>query len=133
MARQARRDTAPEVALRQELHRRGLRFRVEYPLPGLPRRRADIAFTRARIAIFVDGCFWHGCPEHKGKPAANAAWWQAKLERNRARDRETDVHLESEGWTVLRFWEHEDIIAAGNRIAEEWKVAVGSSPAPPGS
>src|SRR3954449_1480262 len=77
MSRQARRDTAPEVALRRELHRRGMRFRVDWPLPTMPRRRADIAFTRRHIAVFVDGCFWHACPEHGTAPNSNAAWWTA--------------------------------------------------------
>jgi DNA mismatch endonuclease, patch repair protein len=107
MSRQARRDTAPEVALRRELHRRGLRFRVDWPIPGMPRRRADIAFTRKRVAIFIDGCFWHRCPTHKTAPANNAAWWTSKLEMNVRRDRETDEHLAATGWIVLRFWEHD--------------------------
>lgn len=128
MSRQARRDTAPEVALRRELHRRGLRFRVEYPIPGMPRRRADIAFTRAKIAVFVDGCFWHGCPDHKGKPAANAAWWAAKLAGNVARDHETDAHLRALGWTVLRFWEHTDIDSAADAVVAEWVARLDRPP-----
>lgn len=116
MSRQSRRDTAPEVALRRELHRRGLRFRVDWPLPDLPRRRADIAFTRRHVAVFVDGYFWHACPEHRTAPASNAEWWAAKLEKNVRRDRETDRHLELLGWTVLRFWEHENPVDAANAI-----------------
>jgi DNA mismatch endonuclease (patch repair protein) len=116
MSRQARRDTAPEVALRRELHRRGLRFRVDWPLPGMPRRRADIALTRRRVAVFVDGCFWHSCPEHKTAPASNAAWWSAKLDANVKRDRATDDHLTALGWTVLRFWEHEDPMVAADAV-----------------
>ncbi|RBY97950.1 very short patch repair endonuclease [Blastococcus sp. TF02-8] len=116
MSRQARRDTAPEVALRRELHRRGLRFRVDWPLPGMPRRRADIAFTRSRVAVFVDGCFWHSCPEHRTAPVANKAWWAAKLEANVSRDRDTDQHLTALGWTVLRFWEHQDPLAAAHVV-----------------
>jgi DNA mismatch endonuclease (patch repair protein) len=116
MSRQARRDTAPEVALRRELHRRGLRFRVDWPLPGMPRRRADIAFTRSRVAVFVDGCFWHSCPEHRTAPAANRAWWAAKLDANESRDRNTNEHLAALGWTVLRFWEHEDPLVAADAI-----------------
>jgi DNA mismatch endonuclease (patch repair protein) len=104
--------------LRRELHRRGLRYRVDASLPGLPRRRADVLFTRARVAVFVDGCFWHGCPEHKTAPTSNGAWWAAKLARNIERDRETDAHLRSLGWTVLRVWEHEDITHAATDIEE---------------
>ncbi len=122
MSRQRRRDTAPELLLRRELHRRGLRFRVDHPLPGMPRRRADVTFTRARIAVFVDGCFWHGCPEHATRPTANADWWAAKLARNVARDRETDAHLRDAGWQVLRFWEHEDIHAAAALIAAAYRT-----------
>jgi len=107
MSTARRRDTAPELAVRQLLHARGLRFRVQYPVPGIPRRSIDIAFPRARVAVFVDGCFWHGCPEHGTRPRANSEWWVAKLGRNAARDAETDEHLTGQGWTVLRFWEHE--------------------------
>lgn len=116
MSRQRTRDTEPEMLLRRELHRRGLRYRVDAALPGLPRRRADVLFPRAKVAVFVDGCFWHGCPEHKTAPTSNGAWWAAKLARNIERDRETDAHLRSSGWTVLRFWEHEDIEHAATDI-----------------
>lgn len=116
MSRQARRDTEPEMLLRQELHRLGLRYRVDHALPGMPRRRADILFTRAKVAVFVDGCFWHACPDHKTSPVNNAAWWAAKLERNVERDRETDAHLHSLGWTVLRVWEHENMLQAATDI-----------------
>jgi DNA mismatch endonuclease (patch repair protein) len=116
MSRQARRDTAPEVAIRRELHRRGLRFRVHWPIAGMPRRLADVAFTRAKIAVFIDGCFWHGCPEHGTDPKNNARWWAEKLARNRLRDQETSTHLRSAGWTVLRFWEHADPVQAAEQI-----------------
>lgn len=109
MSQQATRDTGPELLLRRELHRLGLRYRVDHALPGMPRRRADVLFTRAKVAVFVDGCFWHGCPQHKTAPATNAAWWSAKLARNIERDRDTDGHLSSLGWTVLRVWEHENM------------------------
>lgn len=122
MSRQRRRDTAPELLLRRELHHRGLRFRVDHPLPGLPRRRADVLFTRARIAVFVDGCFWHSCPQHATFPTANADWWRNKLDRNVTRDQETDQHLKDAGWTVLRFWEHEDMTAAASLVIEAWKT-----------
>lgn len=120
MSRQRRRDTVPELLLRRELHHRGLRFRVDLPVPGMPRRRADVVFTRARIAVFVDGCFWHGCPDHATHPASNAAWWSAKLARNIERDRETDDHLRNNGWSVLRFWEHADMTTAARTVYDEW-------------
>ena len=118
MSRQRRRDTAPEVALRRILHARGRRFRVDAPLPGLPRRRADILFSRAKVAVFVDGCFWHSCPEHATRPANNADWWAQKLRRNVERDRETDRHLAELGWTAIRVWEHENAAAAADRVCE---------------
>lgn len=118
MSSQRPRDTTPEIALRRELHRGGLRFRIEYPLPGIPRRRADIVFTRARVAVFVDGCFWHSCPLHATVPNTRREWWVAKLEGNVARDRDTDRRLGDAGWRVVRVWEHEDVREATRRIAE---------------
>ncbi|MGY1500508.1 very short patch repair endonuclease [Streptomyces sp. QTS52] len=106
MSRQASKDTGAELAVRRLLHASGLRYRVEYPVPGMPRRRLDLAFTRAKVAVLIDGCFWHGCPQHATHPKANADWWRRKLDRNMARDRETTEHLLDAGWTVLRFWEH---------------------------
>src|SRR5438034_877765 len=92
------RDTPAEVALRSALHRLGLRFRVQRrPIAGLS-RRADIVFSTARVAIFVDGCFWHGCPEHATWPKKNARWWREKIEGNRRRDADTDAQLEAGGW-----------------------------------
>lgn len=111
-----RRDTPGEVALRTRLHRLGFRYRIDYPLPGT-RRRADIVFIRARIAVFVDGCFWHGCPTHGTWPKTNSAWWREKIEANRSRDRDTDRKLRDSGWKVLRFWEHVDPVAAADRVA----------------
>ena len=108
----ARRDTAPEMALRRALHAAGLRFRVVHPVPGNRRRSIDIAFTRARLAVFVDGCFWHGCPEHGTRPKANSDWWRTKLEANRARDEDTARLLREAGWQVVRIWEHEPVDAA---------------------
>jgi DNA mismatch endonuclease, patch repair protein len=102
------RDTGPELALRRALHARGLRYRVDHPLPFDRRRRADVMFTRAMIAVFVDGCFWHGCTDHGRVPRSNSAFWSAKIERNRARDADTSQRLEALGWGVLRFWEHEE-------------------------
>ena len=91
------RDTAPEIAVRKIVHSLGLRYRVDY----------DLAFTRARVAVFIDGCFWHGCPEHHTKAKTNAAYWSEKVQQNRARDAETSELLAAAGWRVLRFWEHE--------------------------
>ncbi|MET7284337.1 very short patch repair endonuclease [Streptomyces sp. NPDC005573] len=107
MSRQASKDTDAELAVRRLLHAAGLRYRVEYPVPGMARRRIDVAFTRAKVAVLIDGCFWHGCPEHATQPKANAEWWRTKLDRNMARDLETTAHLTAQGWVVLRFWEHE--------------------------
>src|SRR3954447_11275941 len=102
------RDTKPELALRRELHRRGLRYFVNRrPLVDV-RRTADLLFPRARVAVFLDGCFWHGCPEHHTVAKRNATYWARKVERNRARDRQTDELLRAQGWTVVRIWEHED-------------------------
>ncbi len=116
MSRLGRRDTAPELALRSELHRRGLRFRVDRaPVRGL-RSRADIVLGPARVAVYVDGCFWHSCPEHGTKPVANAEFWERKLARNRERDAATNRVLDEHGWAVLRFWEHEDPVAAADRV-----------------
>ncbi|MEU3397737.1 very short patch repair endonuclease [Streptomyces filamentosus] len=106
MSRQASKDTAAELAVRRLLHAAGLRYRVEYPVPGMARRRIDVAFTAVKVAVLIDGCFWHGCPEHATQPKSNAEWWRQKLDRNMARDRETTEHLAARGWTVLRFWEH---------------------------
>jgi DNA mismatch endonuclease, patch repair protein len=131
LSRQKRRDTAPELLLRRELHSRGLRYRVDAPLPGLPRRRADVLFSRARIAVFVDGCFWHSCPEHGTSPANNAAWWREKLARNVARDRSTDAHLETLGWAVLRFWEHDDMSAAASQVVDSWLLRAAGGIHPP--
>lgn len=106
------------MALRRELHRRGMRFRVDYRLDGvgMPRRRADVVFSRRQVAVFVDGCFWHACPDHATSPKANGGWWAAKLAGNVARDRETDAVLRAAGWTVVRIWEHEDPIAAADAV-----------------
>lgn len=103
------RDTAPELAVRRFLHRAGLRYRVAIaPEPTL-RRKADVVFTRARVAVFIDGCFWHGCPEHGRKQFRfNAEYWAAKIASNVARDADTGARLEALGWKVLRYWEHED-------------------------
>ncbi len=116
---QRRRDTSCEMEIRSLLHAAGLRYRVDArPLPRW-RRRADLVFPGVRVAVFVDGCFWHGCAVHRVLPKTNASWWEAKIARNRERDSETDERLRGEGWTVLRIWEHEDPAEAAARIAEE--------------
>lgn len=105
------RDTTPELAVRRRLHAMGLRYRVSVrPVPNL-RRTADIVFARPRIAVFIDGCFWHGCPEHYQAPVRNGEFWRAKRTRNRERDAETDAALTAAGWTPLRYWEHEVRVA----------------------
>ncbi len=116
-----RRDTTPEIAVRRALHAAGLRFRVDYPV--LPRRRADIAFPRRRVAVFIDGCFWHGCPDHQTVAKANARYWADKLAANQARDRDTNERLTARGWTVLRFWEHEPIGVVVERIERAVRAA----------
>jgi DNA mismatch endonuclease (patch repair protein) len=113
------RDTRPELAVRSAAHRLGLRFRVAArPLPGL-RRTADLVFRPAKVAVFVDGCYWHGCPDHLRLPARNTAYWTAKIERNRARDADTDERLRGEGWLAVHVWEHEDPMLAAERIRAE--------------
>lgn len=103
MSRIRGRDTKPEVSLRSALWRRGLRFRKKSRLRGKP----DIVFPTERIVVFVDGCFWHRCPQHQTRPAANAEFWDNKLSGNVARDRRTDAILADEEWAVVRVWEHE--------------------------
>lgn len=115
MRSQSRRETVPELDLRSQLHRRGRRFRVHYPVAGT-RRTVDIAFPRLRVAVFVDGCFWHGCPSHGTTPKANGAWWRDKIAANVARDRDTDTKLEQRGWRVVRVWEHENVEASADRV-----------------
>jgi DNA mismatch endonuclease, patch repair protein len=111
-----RRDTQAEILVRRAVHRRGLRYRVDRPPLAGMRRRADLVFPRARVAVFVDGCFWHGCPEHGTIPKNNRAWWKEKLAGNQNRDRDTDARLLEAGWTVVRAWEHEDPEYAAGRI-----------------
>lgn len=116
-----RRDTIPEIAVRRMLHSRGLRYRVDYAPPATPRRRADIVFTGQKIAVFIDGCFWHGCPEHYIAPVENAAFWADKVLRNRTRDSETVLLLEKAGWVAMRFWEHDDVNLVADRVEDAVK------------
>jgi DNA mismatch endonuclease (patch repair protein) len=121
------RDTRPEVALRSGLHAAGLRFRKHYrPVKG-SRCEVDVAFTRWRVAVLLDGCFWHGCPQHATRPATNEEWWASKLDANVARDRRTDEMLAEAGWTVLRFWEHQptgEVVTKVSEVISDLSVGV---------
>jgi DNA mismatch endonuclease Vsr len=118
MRAQRERDTGIEREIRSRLHARGLRFRLHRRLLKGSRREVDVVFPGAKVAVFVDGCFWHGCPEHGTWPRNNAEFWKQKIEGNVARDRDTDARLQAEGWTVVRVWEHEAPGAAAARIAD---------------
>ena len=123
MRRVRRRDTGPEIALRRALHRSGVRFRLhDSRLPGTP----DIVLIRARLAVFVDGCFWHGCPAHFVEPKSNREFWLDKIRANRDRDRRVDRELRAMGWTPSRVWEHEDPSAAARRVAAVWRASASS-------
>lgn len=118
MQRMPRRDTSPELALRRELHARGLRYRLRVDrLPGRP----DVVFPGARLAVFVDGCFWHACPEHAVMPKNNRDWWMAKLEGNVARDRRKDEALLQLGWTPFHVWEHDVPTPAADAVEAVWR------------
>jgi DNA mismatch endonuclease (patch repair protein) len=115
-------NTRPEIALRSELHQRGLRFRKEVAVrPARRLRRVDIVFPRVRLAVFLDGCFWHGCPEHGNEPKKNIDYWRPKLARNVARDAQVSSELVSAGWHVIRIWEHEDTEVAAARIERAYR------------
>ncbi len=119
-----RRDTTPELALRSELHRRGFRFKVDRPIAvegGRP-VRPDVVFSRQRLAVFVDGCFWHGCPKHAAVPAKNADYWGLKIARNIERDGEQDSRLKNAGWTVVRIWEHVDFRQAADAVEKRLRT-----------
>lgn len=121
------RDTRPEMAVRRAVHRRGLRYRVSArPLPGL-RRTADLVFPRARVAVFVDGCWWHGCAEHHRPATRNAVFWEEKIQGNRERDADTDRRLAEAGWTVVRVWEHHDPEWAAGVVAAAVRAAASAS------
>lgn len=115
------RDTRPELRVRSLLHAAGIRYRVDArPLPDR-RTRADVVFTRAKVAVFIDGCFWHGCPDHLRPPRTNVEFWADKIAGTRGRDSDADAALARAGWLVLRFWEHEEPV----RVAEAIEEAVG--------
>lgn len=116
MARVRQRGTDVEIELRRALHALGLRYRLQVPLSRKPRRVADIVFIGARVAVFVDGCFWHGCPLHATWPKENAGFWRAKIEANRARDADTARRLRELGWEVIRVWSHEDPVEVARLI-----------------
>lgn len=121
------RDTASERELRSALHRLGLRYRLQRILLPGSRRRADFVFIAARVAVFVDGCFWHSCPIHGTTPKANRKWWMAKLDANQRRDRDTNEALSRIGWIVIRIWEHENVDEAAARIASVVATATRTS------
>jgi len=116
MARVRQKGTGAELAIRKELYRLGGRYRVDFAVLKNPRRVADIAFPGLKVAVFVDGCFWHGCPEHASWPKQNAEFWRKKIETNRARDMDTDSRLMALGWEVIRVWEHESPASAAQKI-----------------
>ncbi|MGV0788679.1 very short patch repair endonuclease [Mycolicibacterium sp. XJ2] len=121
------RDTRPELTLRSELFRRGLRYRVnKRPMPSL-RRTADIIFSAAKVAVFVDGCFWHGCEEHHTVSKTNPEYWSEKVRQNRARDADTNLRLVAEGWFPVRIWEHESVHDAADRIESIIRSRLGST------
>lgn len=123
-----RKDSTPELALRSALHSIGLRFRVDYPIrvAGLRPVRPDVVFTRRHLAVFVDGCFWHGCPAHGRRPSTNSRYWNAKIELNQDRDRRQTEALTDDGWTVVRIWEH-DVGSIGlNRVLEAYAASAGT-------
>lgn len=120
-------NTAPELAVRRLVHAMGLRYRVNSrPLTGL-RRTADLVFPRRRITVFIDGCYWHGCPQHYRVSKTNTDYWGPKIDQNRVRDEETNTALNDAGWIVLRFWEHEPPDSVSERIAHVWFYAKDAS------
>lgn len=116
MQRVRQQNTSPESALRRELHARGLRYRLHVAVLTRPRRVADVAISSLRLAVFVDGCFWHGCPRHATWPKANADFWRSKILANKERDVDTDRRLRKNGWAVVRAWAHEDPSAVATRV-----------------
>jgi DNA mismatch endonuclease (patch repair protein) len=126
MRRNTKVDTKPELRLRSLLHSRGLRFRKNLLLRLNERTvRPDIVFTRQRLAVFVDGCFWHRCPQHGTSPRFNTSYWQGKLDRNVERDRQIDEALQRDGWVTVRLWEHESVESAAQHVIESLQRASG--------
>lgn len=127
MRSQSRRDTAPELELRRELWRRGLRgYRLDRPLPFDRRRGADLTWVGLKVAVLVDGCFWHGCPQHFRTPQSNTEWWRTKISKNVERDRDTDRRLPAAGWQALRVWEHEPTDIAADLVEAVVRGAKGN-------
>ncbi len=121
------RDTKPELRVRRLVHARGMRYRVNVrPVPGF-RRTADLLFSKARVIVLIDGCFWHGCAVHYTSPKTNREFWAAKIQQNRARDVETVALLEEEGWRVLRFWEHCDPVDIADAIEKAVRPTLSSA------
>lgn len=129
MRRQRTRDTGPEMALRRELHRRGLRYRVDRRVLPATTRRSDIVFVGARVVVDVRGCYWHGCQEHGSLPTANSEWWTAKIATTRLRDEDTELRLREAGWDVIVVWEHDDpqAVAAAIEARVKGTTAVAST------
>jgi DNA mismatch endonuclease (patch repair protein) len=130
MQTQPRRDTKPELALRRKLYRLGLRYRVDQIPVKTLRRKADIVFRQAQVAVYLDGCFWHGCPEHGNVPSANDWYWPTKIQTNKARDRDTNATLRALGWRVVRVWEHEDPDKAARRVFSAVRNRIGRDKTP---
>jgi DNA mismatch endonuclease (patch repair protein) len=122
MRRVRQSNTSAEFSVRRELHALGLRYRVQVVVLSRPRRVADVVFVSSKVAVFVDGCFWHGCPEHATWPKQNAESWRAKIVANQQRDRDTNVRLRADGWEVVRVWAHESPHEAASRIAKVVRV-----------
>lgn len=125
MKRVRARDTKAEMAVRRILFSRGLRYFVDRRPSQELRTRADIVFPRPRLAVFIDGCFWHRCNDHGTVPKTNSDWWLEKLNTNVRRDRDADASLTEAGWTVQRFWEHEDPTLVADRIESSLRTASG--------
>ena len=135
MSTYPRGQTGPEMQVRRLLHAAGLRYRVHYPVPGNARRKIDIAFPKNRLAVFIDGCFWHACPQHGITPKSNSDWWSWKLSGNTTRDADTNQRLTAAGWSVMRFWEHEapwDVAAQVEDAIRGHSTPTGESKQAPG-